>query len=490
MPDRDAPERARGLLDQLAPAVLRGAVLATALWEVAADRTSARLRDADLTARLLLSGGGGQDGFPRGSDPATAVCEAMVHGEPRTLGFVETTAFGAPQRLTVRVVPLEANLAAVVWLEAAPEGDLSGDLDALRRVAGALAHDFNNLLQAVDGNLELARLGTNVAARLQAASAAVARARDLTAQLEVLASPTVSGGAPVDLADLVSEVLPALRTQQPGTIEILAVLPPEEGPTVDAGARVLRQVVRGLVQGATDSLPGRRGTVRLRVGETRVTRGEVGWVGAAPPPGRFGFIEVIDDGPGFDAADGALLYASAGFGRGLGLSTAASVAAAHGGGVQVGPGACVRVLLPLIAAPDPEALPTGSFAVVAGTVLVVDDDGAVRDVLQSALEQRGYAVAAADDGDTAVAEFARLVAGPGLDCVVLDLGMRRMSGAEALRRMRAISDRVPIIATSGFTPGEVARQLGDTPPDAVLRKPAPLAQMLEQVRRAVELRRT
>lgn len=489
MADPHPPEPARGLIDGLGAAILRGAVLATAVWEVAEDGASARLRDADVTARLLLSGGGGQDGFPRASDPATAVCEAMLHGQPRTIGFVETTAFGSPQRLTVRVVPLEGRLVAVVWLEAAPEGDLSGDLDALRRVAGALAHDFNNFLQAVDGNVELARLGVNVQDRLLAASAAVVRARDLTAQLEVLAAPTGSAGAPVDLAALVNEVLPALRTQQPGDVELTAVVP-AAGPMVDAGARVLRQVVRGLVQGAAESLPGRRGTVRLRVGETRVTRGETGWVGAALAPGRYGFVEVLDDGPGLDAAEGALLYAAAGFGRGLGVSAAASVAAAHGGGVQVGPGACVRVLLPLVAAPEPDALPTGSVAAVAGAVLVVDDESAIRDVLESTLVQHGFVVVTADDGDTAVAEYARLVAGPGLDCVVLDLGMRRMGGAEALRRMRAISDRVPIIATSGSTPAEVARQLGDMPPDAILRKPAPLAQVVEQVRRAVELRRT
>ncbi len=350
-------------------------------------------------------------------------------------------------------------------------------LESIGVLAGGIAHDFNNLLHVVLGNADLARLhlAADSMARehLDEVVRATQRAADLAQQLLAYSGRGAVETRQLDLSCEVRELATLLRTaltKQGTLVWELAV----DLPAITADPTQIRQVVMNLITNASDSLGEGAGTIALRTGT--VADGD-----EVPGPGQFVYLEVVDNGCGMDT--GTLqrifdpFFSTKFTGRGLGLSAVMGIVESHGGHIRIrtapAEGTTFRVLFPATAG-DANAPPrriSGADWRGHGTVLVIEDEDEVREVVGRMLERLGFHVIAAQDG---VAALERLDEHDGsVAAVLLDLSMPRMGGYEVLQRIRGRKPDLPVILMSGYTEQEVASKVLDARSGVVgfLQKP-------------------
>ncbi|MGE5184425.1 MAG: response regulator [Acidobacteriota bacterium] len=341
--------------------------------------------------------------------------------------------------------------------------------ESLGVLAGGLAHDFNNLLVAVIGSAELAlrELAPGAAGRgaIENIRDAGLRAAELTAQLLAYAGRGGAGTTRVYIAALVDELRRIVAPTIPEGVRVTIDIPGELAMRGDPAQ--VRQVAINLIANARDALAGRSGTIAVR-GHELVHDGtnhedDV----LAAPAGTYVVLEVADDGPGFDSDTRRRVFepffTTKATGQGVGLAAVLGIVRAHGGGIRVasapGRGARFSVLWPAAerartASEPPHAAPT---------VLVVDDEDLVREVLARMIEDLGYTAVAVRDGAAALAA----VDGQKIDAVLLDLTMPQMNGAEVMVELRARRPELPVVLCSGYDRGAA----GPVQADAYLPKP-------------------
>jgi PAS domain S-box-containing protein len=350
-------------------------------------------------------------------------------------------------------------------------------LESIGVLAGGIAHDFNNLLHVVLGNADLARLqlppDSEAREHLDEVVRATQRAAELTQQLLAYSGRGAVETRQLDLSCEVREMATLLRTaiSRQATLvwDLSTDLPP-----VTADPTQIRQVVMNLITNASDALGDGPGTISLRTGV--VADGD-----RDPGPGQFVFLEVADDGCGMDS--GTLqrifdpFFSTKFAGRGLGLAAVMGIVESHGGHIRIrtapDEGTTFRLLFPAVAG-QAEGAPRRISAADwrgHGTVLVVEDEDGVREVVGRMLERLGFQVITADDG---LAALERLDDHDGaVSAVLLDLSMPRMGGFETLQHIRERKPDLPVILMSGYTEQEVASKLLDGTSGAVgfLQKP-------------------
>jgi PAS domain S-box-containing protein len=355
--------------------------------------------------------------------------------------------------------------------------------ESLGVLAGGLAHDFNNLLVAILGNADLAlRDPPGSHGALDNIRTAAMRAAELTHQLLAYAGGGHQAPSSIGIAPLCAELLALLAPTTPAGVTLRDELPADL-PAVRADPSQLRQVILNLVTNAREA-------VSARGGEVRIGAAIVDHDGAAsaddvipPAPGRHVVLAVTDDGQGIDPAVRTRIFepffTTKATGHGLGLAAVLGIVRSHGGGLRAGDnasgaGARFEVWWP---APRVPAVRTPTPAPVARqSVLVVDDEDMVRDVLARMVEDLGYQVTAVADGPAALALADH--ADVELDAVILDLTMPAMGGRAVLAAMRERRPGLPIILCSGYERERDAQPAGD----AFLRKPFRIEE-LEQVLR-------
>jgi CheY-like chemotaxis protein len=233
--------------------------------------------------------------------------------------------------------------------------------------------------------------------------------------------------------------------------------------------------------------------------ETRCTRFEPADLARTPwaVVGDFAEVRIVDTGVGMDAATRAHIFepffTTKGEGTGLGLAMVHGIVHQHRGLVHVesrpGQGTTVRVLLPLAAdAAVPRAPAASPHAHVRGgreTVLVAEDEPALRGLLAVTLAELGYEVVTAEDGERAARAFE---AGRGqIALAILDVVMPRLGGVQAYERMRAIDPRLKVIFTTGYAPQSA--QVADVVArggHALLGKPFSLVDLGRRVRETLD----
>ena len=335
-------------------------------------------------------------------------------------------------------------------------------LESVGVLAGGIAHDFNNLLTSIMGNIELAMArstpGDDVHGLLSAATTASVRARDVTRQLLMFAS----GGAPVTSAASVSDlVLETAEFTLAGSNVRCETRFETDIPNVEIDRGQVTQVIQNVLVNAAHAMP-IGGVIRVH-GRTVSGRGP----GAVPAQqGKFVRVSIADDGMGIPREHLRRVFdpyfSTKEKGRGLGLATSHSIMKRHGGWIDLesslGNGTTFYLYFPVSkgqprAAAGDVDLPAGT----GGTILVMDDEDSVRDVLGSMLTALGYDAAFARDGGEAIALFeARRAEERPFDLVVLDLTVRGgMGGAEALGRLKAIDPGVNAVATSGYANSQI-----------------------------------
>jgi signal transduction histidine kinase len=375
-------------------------------------------------------------------------------------------------------------------------------LESLGVLAGGIAHDLNNILTPVVGFAELA------AASLPAASPAVRmlaevgtnarRAADLVQQILAFAGRGRFVVQPVDLSRLVREMDRLLGAAVHVNTGLEYDLAPGL-PLVEGDVTQLRQVVMNLVKNAAEAVADEAGIVTVRTGSIP----DAHQAGGSLRPdedmtgGPAVFLEVEDSGCGMTADVIAKafdpFFTTKFTGRGLGLAVVQGIARGHRGALRIrsepGRGSTVRFLLPALVAayaaePDgaAEADPTDERRGT-GTVLVVDDEGGVRDTAARILEHAGYTVLAARDGQDGVRVFTEYQRR--IDAVVLDLTMPRMGGLEAARVLRGVRPDLPVVLMSGFSVDEVTLQSGGLENTGFVQKPFSARALLAAVRQAL-----
>jgi PAS domain S-box-containing protein len=363
-------------------------------------------------------------------------------------------------------------------------------LESIGVLAGGIAPDFNNLLHVVLGNADLARLhlpaDSPAAEHLDEVIRATQRAAELTQQLLAYSGRGSFESRRLDLSDEVREMATLLRTAISKQAALVWEVEPDL-PAVTADPTQIRQVVMNLITNASDALGDRPGTITLRTGRLRDAQ-------AGGDTDDFVYLEIADTGCGMDSSTLQRIFdpffTTKFTGRGLGLAAVMGIVESHRGHIRIrtspGEGTAFRILFPAVPTVE-EAQPrrtSGTGWRGRGTVLVVEDEEGVREVVGRMLERLGFQVLMADDG---VAALERLDAeAADATMVLLDLSMPRMGGADCLRHIRERRPTLPVVLMSGYTEQDVARKLIDNAGDstAFLQKPF-LPQDLTRVIRQV-----
>ncbi|AWN37745.1 CHASE3 domain-containing protein [Methylobacterium radiodurans] len=341
-------------------------------------------------------------------------------------------------------------------------------MQAIGQLTGGIAHDFNNLLQVILGNLEFVRAKLDGDAKLQQrverASWAAQRGATLTGQLLAFARKQPLAPAAIDLAATMPDLIPLLRRTLGEHIEVRYVETAGLWPAMADPAQ-LESAVLNLALNARDAMPG-GGRLTIELGN-KVLDEEYARHHAEVVPGDYAMVAVSDTGHGMTPEVVARVFEPFfttkpdGKGTGLGLAMVFGFVKQSGGHVKIyseaGEGTTVKLYLPRAVRAataqqrtgSPVELPRGS-----GTVLVVEDEAAVREIACAILSDLGYRVLEAADGEEALRVFGQNTSA--IDLLLTDVVLPgRVRGRELSERVRAVRPEVRVLFMSGYTENSI-----------------------------------
>jgi two-component system, cell cycle sensor histidine kinase and response regulator CckA len=368
-------------------------------------------------------------------------------------------------------------------------------MEAVGMLAGGIAHDFNNLLTIICGYTQMLLAGETMDERDRAALEQILkagdRAADLTRQLLNFSRRQSVQLKVLNLNSVVSGMSKMVRRLIGENLDLRMDLADDAGMIrVESGKA--EQVILNLVVNARDALGGGG---KLSIATRREDVNDEKATALRLRPGRYAVLSVTDNGTGMDAKTCAQVFepffTTKQFGTGLGLSTVYGIVKQAGGAIRLwsekGVGTSLDVYFPRVEEEaDAEAPVESSTVAAAGreTVLIVEDEEAVRRLMRAALEQNGYLVLMAADG----VEALKLIASQTepLDMVITDLAMPGMNGTELARKVK---DRLPgivILYISGYA--EELRQSGEIDEKRFLQKPFLPQTLARKVREMLDQR--
>ena len=370
----------------------------------------------------------------------------------------------------------------------------SKKLEAIGRVAGGIAHDFNNLMTVVRGHTELLLSGPredeDVVAGLSEIDEAAGRASELTGQLLAFGRKQLLRPRIVDLATVLTGLEKLLRRLIGEDIQIEFRIAPSIG-NVLADPTQLEQVLMNLAVNARDAMPD-GGTLRFDLHDVTVEEFESHRRAYDVPPGEYVVISVHDDGHGIapdlmeHIFDPFFTTKQESGGTGLGLATVYGIVKQSGGHIGVETdtgGTSFYIYLPRVSG-EPAARPDRASARTApnvgGTVLLVEDERAVRAMTQRILERAGYQVLAATNGVEALDLLSASSEVP-LDLVLTDVVMPRMGGRELAGHIARIRPTARLLFMSGYTDDDVLQRGVIADGRQFLAKPFSPDELLERV---------
>ncbi|WP_407530424.1 CHASE3 domain-containing protein [Methylobacterium oryzisoli] len=341
-------------------------------------------------------------------------------------------------------------------------------MQAIGQLTGGIAHDFNNLLQVILGNLEFVRAkltdDVKLQQRIERAAWAAQRGATLTGQLLAFARKQPLAPAAIDLAATIPDLVPLLRRTLGEHIEVRYVETAGLWPAMADPAQ-LESAVLNLALNARDAMPG-GGRLTIELGN-KVLDLEYARHHAEVLPGDYAMVAVSDTGHGMAPEVLARVFEPFfttkpdGKGTGLGLAMVFGFVKQSGGHVKIysepGEGTTVKIYLPravrAAAAPqrrvEPIELPRGS-----ATVLVVEDEAAVREIACAILADLGYRVLEAADGEEGLRMFGANASA--IDLLLTDVVLPgRVRGRELAERVQAIRPEVRVVFMSGYTENSI-----------------------------------
>lgn len=377
-------------------------------------------------------------------------------------------------------------------------------MDDLGRLAGGIVHDFNNLLTAIGGYLQLLLLeappDSKLARDLTQIKIAVDRGTGLTKQLHYFTRQATGTKKLISLNDIVNETVALLNHSFPPGISIDLALSADLW-MIEADSNQMSQVLMNLCVNAREAIEERvsddsrsrpEGTVAIETGNVALTEERTGSHGSVTP-GSYVRLRVSDSGVGMPPELVERLFIpfvstkAEKRGGGLGLSVVYGIVRSHGGFIDVestpGSGAGFFIYLPMAhqssdGRPKPKSGMT--LAKGTGTILVVDDEEQVREIIVRSLTSCGYRVHAAESGEAAVEFYTRH--GEEIDLVILDMVMPGMDGRETFSKLREIDPAVAVLLVTGYT-AQAPEELGAK---GLIEKPLDLRRFTAHVGELIE----
>ncbi|MDX6474711.1 MAG: two-component system, cell cycle sensor histidine kinase and response regulator CckA, partial [Gaiellaceae bacterium] len=352
-------------------------------------------------------------------------------------------------------------------------------MEAVGRLAGGIAHDFNNLLTAISGYSEFLIDGLDderLRRHADEIRKAAARAASLTGQLLAFSRRQVLQPRILDLNAVVSDMDMMLRRLIGEDVELVTLLDPDVG-RVRADPTQVEQVIVNLAVNARDAMPN-GGSVTIET------------VDVATEEGDFVELRMTDTGVGMTELERQQLFdpffTTKEGGTGLGLATVYGIVEQSGGTIEVdtapGMGSSFRVWLPRVDAPAEHTAVAPAARPRPGdeTILLVEDETVVRQLVAEILESTGYTVMQAGDGPSAL-ELLRRHSGK-LDLLVTDVVMPGMSGPEVAQAVASMRPGTQVLYTSGYTDSAIGHHGVLEPGIAFLQKPFSADDLTRKVR--------
>lgn len=375
-------------------------------------------------------------------------------------------------------------------------------MEAVGQLAGGIAHDFNNLLTVITGNLEFASADLPpehpVHEDLKEIAHATERARELVRQLLAFSRKQAVSLQPVNLSSVVGAAESLLR-RVIGEEIVLDVHLDMELPSIRADRGQLEQVLMNLAVNARDAMltaahgtQGHGGTLQIETAKVELTEYDVQTIPDFPP-GAAVRLRVRDSGHGMDEATRLRVFEpffttkGVGQGTGLGLATVFGIVKQFGGAITLesipGSGSLFTLYFPIHdgVVDAPPVSPESPHPTSTATILLVEDEAAVRSAARRMLERRGYTVLEARHGADALLVWRDKQAT--IDAVVTDLRMPEMGGRELVQQLRAEQPALPVVYMSGYSEQSVPD--ADAVRTAFLEKPFTMDGLIGAVERVL-----
>lgn len=376
----------------------------------------------------------------------------------------------------------------------------SQKMEAIGTLAGGVAHDFNNILQILHGSVQLlwnnSEMDSKERSRLEQMDNALERATGLVGQLLTFSRKMEGDMGPLDLNFEVRQVAALLERTIPKMIDIRLELSANIW-LVNGNPIQIEQILLNLASNSRDAMAD-GGVINISSANFELDTETASRLDLDTAPGRYVALKVADSGRGMTPEvlqhifEPFFTTKGIGGGTGLGLATVYGIVRSHGGTIQcrseVGKGTEFVIYLPASEHGQPrkdrknkaqEKKAGGSE-----TILLVDDEYAVADVAAAALEDVGYRVMHAPNGETALE--IHLEQNGRIDLVLLDLGMPGMGGRRTLEMLKQSQPDLPVIIASGYSELEEGEKAMDSGAAAYIQKPFRLVEMLKLVRKILD----
>jgi two-component system cell cycle sensor histidine kinase/response regulator CckA len=378
----------------------------------------------------------------------------------------------------------------------------SQKMESLGQLAGGIAHDFNNVLGVIQGGLSLLKSRLNepsLARYVEIGETAVSRGADVAKRLLTFARDSELQLRPVHLADTVNEITRVLEHSIEKTIEISTVIPASL-PVIQGDPGQLYQMLLNICLNARDAILEQRtptGTSgRISIEATALEGSEVQKIFKDATAAKYVRISISDTGIGMSEGLRSRIFEPffttkpTGKGTGLGLAVVYGIVQSHHGYIDVvsaqEKGTTFHVYL--VAYTEASmALPVEKEQPVTGgteTILVVEDEPALRELVTELLESGGYTVLQAQDGLEGLEKFTRNK--DAIDIVITDMGLPRLSGQDMFARLRELSPNASVILASGYLDPDLKARLFSEGAKGFIQKPYQPHQVLRAIRAVLD----
>lgn len=371
----------------------------------------------------------------------------------------------------------------------------SQKLESIGTLAGGVAHDFNNILNAILGHSSLAlrKVAVDSPARshIEHTIKASERAADLTNQLLAYSGKGKLYIQDIDLNLLVSQNVDLFKVSVSKTTKLAYQLG-APAPWISADIGQMQQVLMNLIINASDALALKPGCVTIRTSRVTLGRENSEYSKYTDMPlesGDYAVLQVADTGSGISGETLNRIFdpffTTKFTGRGLGLSAVLGIIKAHKGGLRIdsteGEGTLFEIVLPLVATTESDVPKRIAAARVDGegkTILVIDDDEGVLELLEEIFSELNFQVICAPDPLDGIRIYREQ---QDIALVILDFSMPNMNGMEVLEQLLKINSEARVLLCSGYTEEATIPSSGQLRPAGFLQKPYDPDTLLDRV---------
>jgi len=370
-------------------------------------------------------------------------------------------------------------------------------LESIGTLAGGIAHDFNNLMNAVLGQSALALnklpKESPAVSHITKAIKASERVADLTRQLLAYSGRGKFLVDEIDLNNLVKENIQILEVSIPKTTQLRYELG-SPSPHIKGDVSQIQQVIMNLIINAGEAMVPNPGQITLRTNRIELKENNTDYSKYSVTPlaaGSYALLQVSDTGSGISQETLTRIFdpffTTKFTGRGLGLAAVLGIIKGHKGGLriksEVGKGTMFEILLPLVVtSAKTNAAEKNESAVVNGkerTILVIDDESSVIELLEDLLSALHFKVIGASDPLKGIERYRQEQ--QNISMVILDYSMPVMDGKAAFEELLKINNNVKVLLCSGFNEEETMSTFGTNRPTGFFQKPYKIEALIKRI---------